>query len=183
MKRIPDYLKIIKEEKDCFVASTLEGEAEVLKSEIREVYLMHGIRSKKVKVSDLNLTEEFFSSRSVSYSVEHRALFVHSPTETIYQNGREVRKSRINDIDRFTMDLGLTTGFKVKKKFALFPTKMANGERVWFKTFFVLYGTFWGSSLHSGWSYGAILKSQSKKELGYHYLNLPTRRSPGGKRA
>lgn len=177
-----ELIKIIDQNETELIGWTIFGHQVIAKKSINNC-LLHS--DSKLGLQEIPVVEAFqkiqtqpllLNSRCVDYSPQHQTLYLSNPQDTIYQNGREVRRNKINDIDRFTLGLGLTTDFKIVKRFAWFPVSLDSGKTLWGQSFYRLYGTRWGSSLHSGWYYAPLYSSQSLQEVGEYYLNLNLRK-------
>ena len=177
---MPSYLKIIREDENNFWASTYFGEVLIEKNKVWEIRGPKNLFENKT-MKDILFTQEQFDQRQISYCLENKIIFI-SNDRTIWQNGREVKVSKLTEMDRFTRDLGVSTDCKVKKKWAIFPTTLSDGQRIWGKTYYALYGSFWGSGMHSGSYYRQIFTTTSLKDLGSYYLDLEKEKASRSRR-
>ena len=165
------YFKVCAVDENTITLSSL-NENLVIKKESIERILQKNKRTyhyDDVELKDFNPSKEDINRRRLTYDFHNATVYIDADT-TIWQNGREVKTSKLTTVDRFTLDLGLTTDYKLKKRFALFPTRLACGSRVWLKTFYTLYGSRWGSGLHSGSYYYGLCSFKTMKEAGEFYL-------------
>lgn len=105
-------------------------------------------------------------SRCINYSPKFKTLFICLDfNEIVYKNGREVRKNKYKQLDTISDDLGLTTSEKIVRRFAIFPMKMNSGKFIWLKPYYSYFGSAWGTSLHSGWSWRHLIRESNLSQF------------------